>query len=61
MKQLKQLQVNPAQSNCISIAMDPTGDLFAVGASDALVTIWDIKNLVCLRTVDRSPEPTLLS
>ena len=36
--------------------MDPAGQHFAVGGADALVTLWDLKNLVCLHTSDRLQE-----
>lgn len=42
------LQAHPA--NCICIEFDPTGNYFAVGSADALVSLWDVNELACVRT-----------
>jgi len=42
------LQAHPA--NCICIEFDPTGKYFAVGSADALVSLWDVNELACVRT-----------
>lgn len=33
---------------CICIEFDPTGKYFATGSADALVSLWDAKELACL-------------
>jgi len=45
------LSAHPA--NCICIEFDPTGTYFATGSADALVSLWDVSELVCLRTLAR--------
>lgn len=42
------LQAHPA--NCICIEFDPTGNYFAVGSADALVSLWNVNELACVRT-----------
>lgn len=49
------LSAHPA--TCISIEFDRTGNHFAVGAGDAMVSIWDANHLCCLRTVNRLEYP----
>lgn len=49
------LKAHPAM--CISIEFDPSGRFFAVGSSDAMVSIWDATHLVCLRTISRLDWP----
>ncbi|VDO94427.1 unnamed protein product [Soboliphyme baturini] len=44
------LQAHP--SNIICIEFDRTGQYFAVGSTDALVSLWDTRHLTCLRTFD---------
>jgi len=49
------IQAHPA--NCICIKFDPTGKHFATGSADALVSLWDAKELVCVRTLSRLDWP----
>ncbi|MEQ2163432.1 THO complex subunit 3 [Goodea atripinnis] len=47
---LKPIQsINAHPSNCICIKFDPTGKYFATGSADALVSLWDVEELVCVR------------
>eukprot|EP01135_Chromosphaera_perkinsii_P001325 Nk52_evm52s164 gene=Nk52_evmTU52s164 len=55
LKTVKTLQAHTA--NCISMQFDPTGNYFAVGAADAIVTIWDLSEMCCIRTIDRLNWP----
>ncbi|CAH1258398.1 THOC3 [Branchiostoma lanceolatum] len=56
--ELKQLQTLSAHSaNCICIKFDPTGKYFATGSVDALVSLWDVAELVCVRTFSRLDWP----
>jgi len=48
LKVSKKLEAHPANIYCIEF--DPTGKYFAVGSADALVSLWDINELCCLRT-----------
>uniref|UniRef100_A0A8C4NHM3 THO complex 3 n=1 Tax=Eptatretus burgeri TaxID=7764 RepID=A0A8C4NHM3_EPTBU len=56
--ELKSIQsMNAHPSNCICIKFDPTGKYFAVGSADALVSLWDIRELVCVRCLSRLDWP----
>jgi len=44
-------------ANCYCIEFDPKGEHFAVGGADALVSIWDVKELVCVRCCSRLEWP----
>ncbi len=55
MELLSVLQAHPG--NCICIKFDPTGRHFAVGSADALVSLWDARELACLRTFGRLEWP----
>lgn len=52
---LKTLQAHTA--NCYCIKADPKGRHFAVGAADALVSLWDQRDLTCLRTFPNMEWP----
>lgn len=41
-------------SSCLSIALSPNARYLAIGASDALISLWDTTDWVCQRTVDSS-------
>ena len=45
--------LNAHPANCICIEFDPTGHYFATGSADALVSLWDLYDLVCVRTFAR--------
>ncbi|XP_060066652.1 THO complex subunit 3-like [Ylistrum balloti] len=49
------LTAHPA--NCICIEFDPVGKYFATGSADALVSLWDTNELVCVRTFSRLDWP----
>jgi len=42
---------------CYCIDFDPTHPRFAVGGADALVTLWDLEELYCIRTFERCEWP----
>lgn len=44
-------------ANCICIEFDPSGRYFATGSADALVNLWDVTELVCVRTFSRLDWP----
>ena len=60
---LAQEQAQPIHSlqahtaNCYCIDFSPKGEYLAVGGADAMVTIWDVQELVCLRTCTRFEWP----
>eukprot|EP01116_Phalansterium_solitarium_P021064 TRINITY_DN6419_c0_g1_i3.p2 TRINITY_DN6419_c0_g1~~TRINITY_DN6419_c0_g1_i3.p2 ORF type:complete len:311 (-),score=53.57 TRINITY_DN6419_c0_g1_i3:802-1734(-) len=43
-------QVQCSTSNCYCIDFSPNSKYFAVGGADALVTLWNASELVCVRT-----------
>ena len=45
--------LNAHTANCLCIEFDPTGRYFATGSADALVSVWDVANLVCVRAMAR--------
>ncbi|KAM9795603.1 THO complex subunit 3-like [Neosynchiropus ocellatus] len=56
--ELKPIQsINAHPSNCICIKFDPTGKYFATGSTDALVSLWDVDELVCVRCFSRLEWP----
>ncbi|KJH44252.1 WD domain, G-beta repeat protein [Dictyocaulus viviparus] len=44
------------QSNCVALAVSPDGRRVAVGASDALCSIWSIDEMICERNLSRVYE-----
>jgi len=42
---------------CICIEMDPLGRYFAIGSADALVSLWDVKDITCHRVFPRLDWP----
>ena len=46
---LHSLPGHPASIYCIT--SDPTGSTFAVGGADALISVWDMKEMACMRTL----------
>ncbi|XP_062620543.1 THO complex subunit 3-like, partial [Saccostrea cucullata] len=49
--------LNAHPANCICIEFDPKGKYFATGSADALVSIWDVAELACVRTLSRLEWP----
>ena len=42
---------------CYCLALSPSGDALAVGSADALVSLWDLEELSCVRTMGRLDKP----
>ena len=51
------LQAHPSNAMCLQFS--PSGDYFAIGSADALVSLWDADEFVCLRTLSRYESPSL--
>ncbi|VDK40922.1 unnamed protein product [Taenia asiatica] len=49
------LQAHPSNAMCLQFS--PSGGYFAVGSADALVSLWDSDEFVCLRTLSRLEWP----
>jgi len=48
------VRVKAHSSPIISLKFSPTFRVFATGASDSIVTLWDATEVTCLRTIDKS-------
>ncbi|XP_058219083.1 THO complex subunit 3-like isoform X2 [Rhododendron vialii] len=44
-------------ASCYCIAIDPLGRYFAVGSADSLVSLWDISQMLCVRTFTKLEWP----
>jgi len=53
----EQVKLGAHPANCICIEFDPVGKHFATGSADALVSIWDTNELICIRTLSRLEWP----
>ena len=45
--------LNAHPANCICIEFDKRGRYFATGSADAVMSLWDVRELVCVRTFSR--------
>jgi THO complex subunit 3 len=48
-------------SNCFCLEFDPRGRYLAVGGADAIVSLWDLKEWISVRTFDRQEYLLFLS
>ena len=55
MKRLKSLPAHT--SHCTCVAFDNSDRYFAVGGSDALVSLWDVESMACTRTYMKLDKP----
>ncbi|KAG4305146.1 hypothetical protein PORY_001316 [Pneumocystis oryctolagi] len=44
-------------SNCFCLEFDPKGRYLAVGGSDALVSLWDLEEFICVQTFSKLDWP----
>ena len=44
-------------SSCFALSMSPSGEYLAVGGGDALVSLWDTQEWVCVRTLELVDAP----
>ncbi|WVY94962.1 hypothetical protein V8G54_034050 [Vigna mungo] len=44
-------------AGCYCIAIDPVGRYFAVGSADSLVSLWNISEMLCVRTFTKLEWP----
>jgi len=49
--------LNAHSSNCICIEFDSSGRYFAVGSNDALISLWDAKHMIPIRTYQELAWP----
>uniref|UniRef100_A0A0N4UYQ9 WD_REPEATS_REGION domain-containing protein n=1 Tax=Enterobius vermicularis TaxID=51028 RepID=A0A0N4UYQ9_ENTVE len=57
MERIRSIQAHSPQSTCVCVAVAPNGKFFAIGASDALCSVWDSKQLICCTTLGRLDYP----
>ncbi|CAE7012742.1 hypothetical protein CFE70_002266 [Pyrenophora teres f. teres 0-1] len=46
------LTLNAHTSACYAVSMSPSGEYLAAGGGDALVSIWDTQEWICVRTLE---------
>jgi THO complex subunit 3 len=51
------LTLNAHTSSCYALCMSPSGEHLAAGGGDALVSIWDTQEWICVRTLDLTFSP----
>ncbi|GAA98291.1 uncharacterized protein L969DRAFT_85743 [Mixia osmundae IAM 14324] len=44
-------------ANCFSLDMDPRGRYLAVGSNDSLVSLWEMRDWICIRTFNNLAYP----
>src|ERR1700753_782641 len=49
--------MNAHTSACLALDISPTGGYLAVTGSDALITLWDLTDLICVRTFTGMTDP----
>jgi THO complex subunit 3 len=51
------LTLNAHTSSCYALSLSPSGETLAVGGGDALVSLWDTSEWICVRTIDLVDGP----
>lgn len=51
------LTLNAHTSSCYAVTMSPSGEYLAAGGGDALVSLWDTQEWICVRTLDLTFSP----
>ncbi|KAJ4404916.1 hypothetical protein N0V91_005652 [Didymella pomorum] len=51
------LNLSAHTSSCYATSMSPSGEYLAAGGGDALVSLWDTQEWICVRTFDLTKEP----
>ncbi|KAJ4296375.1 hypothetical protein N0V90_006420 [Kalmusia sp. IMI 367209] len=51
------LSLNAHTSSCYAVTMSPSGEYLAAGGGDALVSLWDTQEWICVRTLDLTNSP----
>jgi THO complex subunit 3 len=51
------LTLNAHTSSCYTLSMSPSGEYLAVGGGDALVSLWDTQEWICVRTLELVDGP----
>lgn len=53
----KEHQIEAHTGHCYCIEFDPTGRYMATGGADAMVALWELEDLSCVRTFPRLESP----
>lgn len=57
-KEFKQIhELNAHTSSCYTVALSSTGTHLAIGGGDALISLWDTKEWICVRTLEDMTGP----
>lgn len=51
------LSLNAHTSSCYAVSLSPSGEHLAAGGGDALVSLWDTQEWICVRTLDLTSSP----
>ncbi|WKX88847.1 hypothetical protein Q1695_008466 [Nippostrongylus brasiliensis] len=54
---VRSVAAHSGQSNCVAVAVSTDGQRLAVGASDALCSIWSLDEMICERNLGRLDYP----
>ncbi|KAF2866686.1 WD40-repeat-containing domain protein [Massariosphaeria phaeospora] len=49
--------LNAHTSSCFAVSMSPSGEYLAAGGGDALVSLWDTEDWICMRTMELTQNP----
>ncbi|KAF2189433.1 WD40 repeat-like protein [Zopfia rhizophila CBS 207.26] len=49
--------LNAHTSSCYALSISPSGGYLAIGGGDALVSLWDTQEWMCVRTLDKIEGP----
>jgi len=49
--------LNAHTSSCYTLSMSPSGKHLAIGGGDALISLWDTEDWVCVRTLEEMTGP----
>lgn len=47
------IQAHSPQSTCVCVSLSPDGNRFAIGASDAICSVWLTQDLICEYNITR--------
>lgn len=54
LKRKSTVQAHPQLSACQAVAASPQNERYlAVGGSDAVTSIWDLSDMICVQTLNR--------
>ncbi|CAK5013030.1 unnamed protein product [Meloidogyne enterolobii] len=57
LKRVRTIQAHPPLSTCLSMDISPNERFLVIGASDASCSIWELNDLICIKTLTRLDYP----